>query len=277
MYKIIFSLTAHEKINCLYDLINNIKKAFVYYNITILLSITKNLNNNFDNNKYDFVKIVSVRNNDYKIWGNINLFNQHVLNMKYIFTNNIDYDFFWFVASNKMFIKIVPENFMDEYSLKIISNKNKIIDENYEKYYNNLITTKQDWHWIDMLKKDKNMLKYIYENKFIITGLQHEGLVFTPQLVLELYNEYNNNKLFKDATFKDYVMEETFMSTYIYNKYNVKNYNVFCFRYNYKLKDDNFSFNNVMNNISIHHLSIKPVNRDYNDPIRNIIRNSFNK
>ena len=78
MYRIIFSLTAHENIDCLYDLIDNIKKVFIYYDINILLSLTNRLNDVFDNDKYGFVKIVSIRENTYDIWGNINLFHQHI-------------------------------------------------------------------------------------------------------------------------------------------------------------------------------------------------------
>jgi hypothetical protein len=273
MYRIIFSLTAHENIDCLYDLIDNIKKVFIYYDINILLSLTNRLNDVFDNDKYGFVKIVSIRENTYDIWGNINLFHQHILNMEYIFKNNLEYDFFWFVASNEMFIKIVPQNFLEEYSLNIIDKKDNIDDINYEIYYNNLITTTHAWYWIDLAKKDTNMLNYLYKNKFVITGLQHEGLVLPSHLVLELFNEYKYNKLHENSTFKDYVMEEIFMSTYIYNKYNIKNYHTFCLRYIHTLFDSNYD--NIINNLSKITLSIKPVKRDYNDTLRSIIRNSI--
>ena len=157
MHKIIFSLTAHENVDCLYDLIDNIKKAFIHYDITILLSLKKSLYHSF-NNKYTFVKIVTIRYDDCPIWGNINLFHQHILNIEYLIQNNIEYDFFWFVASNEMFIKIVPENFLDEYSLKIISTKNKISHTDYEIYYKNLLTTppENEWFWmISLITKNQ--------------------------------------------------------------------------------------------------------------------------
>jgi hypothetical protein len=273
MYRIIFSLTAHENIDCLYDIISNIKKVFLYYDITILISLTYDLNENFDNNKFDFVKVVSIRDNTYEMWGNINLFHQHILIIEYIFKNKLEYDFLWFVSSNEMFIKIVPPNFLNNYSMKIINSKDKVNDKDYEIYYSNLLNTENNWLWIELLKKDNYMLNYLYKNKFIINACQHEGLVLPSSIVLELFNEYKNNELHEKSTYKKYVMEEIFMPTYILNKYNIDNFNVFCFRYLYKL--GNAKYDEIINSLSEHHLSIKPVKRNYNDIMRTTIRNSL--
>ncbi len=74
---IVFSLTAHENLECLYDLLTNIKKCFIHYDILILLSITENL---YDEKlkTYDFVKCVTIRPSNFQIWGNIDLFNQQI-------------------------------------------------------------------------------------------------------------------------------------------------------------------------------------------------------
>ena len=162
MYNIIFSLTAHESIECLYDLISNIQKCFINYNITILLSITERLNNNF-NNKYDFVKIVTIRDNNFSIWGNINLFHQHMLNIEYICKNNIKYDFFWIVASNEMFIKIVPPDFIDNNVIKIISKKNND-DNEYNTYYNDLFIKPPSWYWTDKYIRGRIFIFRLYYN-----------------------------------------------------------------------------------------------------------------
>lgn len=274
MYNIIFSLTAHENIDCLYDLIDNIKKAFVNYNITILISIPKRLNDIFDR-KYYFVKIVTIRDNNYELWGNINLFNEHILIMEYMFKNNLDCDYFWFVASNEMFIKIVPEYFIENYSLEIICKKNTMEDTEYELYYNNFINKKDQWIWIERMKKDIHILNYFYKNKFTIIGGQHEGVVLPFNLVLEIFKEFRCNKLYEDAIYKDYVMEEIFMLTYILNKYNLKNnFNTFCFRYIYTL-GENAEYNIIKDNLKEYHLSIKPIKREYNDITRTTIRNSL--
>ena len=43
-----------------------------------------------------------------------------MLNYKYSEENNIVFDYFYFVASNEMFYKIVPANFLEENCIKII-------------------------------------------------------------------------------------------------------------------------------------------------------------
>lgn len=270
---IIFSLTAHENIECLFDLIINIKKCFVNYDILILLSITENL---YDEKlkTYDFVKCVTIRKNETSIWGNIDLFFQHILNIKYIYDNSISYDYFWFVASNEMFIKIIPPDFLNHYAINKYSKKEKMNSVDYDIYFNNLMNNTNDWHWIDLAKKDKNFMDYLYRNKFVLIGCQHEGLVLSNDIILEIFNEYTKNKLNENSTFKNYVMEELFISTYLINTYHLSELHTFCFRYIYTLSD-NVSYEQIEKNLKSYHVSIKPVIRKYNNPIREHIRNNI--
>jgi hypothetical protein len=270
---IIFSLTAHENLECLFDLLINIKKCFVHYDILILLSITEKLNDE-KLKTYDYVKCVTIRKNTSSIWGNIDLFNQHILNMKYIYDNNITYDYFWFVASNEMFIKIIPPDFLNNYSIKIINKKQQNNNLNYEKYFKNLIENQAKWHWINLAKKDNNFMNYLYANKFVIYPCQHEGFVLSSDIVLEIFNEYNTNKLYKNSTFKNYVIEEIFMSTFLKNKYELSSLNTFCFIYKYTISE-NVSYEEIENNLKCRHVSIKPVTRKYDDPIRKHIRSKI--
>lgn len=270
MHKIIFSVTAHESVDCLHDLIVNVKKAFVHYDICILLSLTQGLNAVFDNT-YEFVKIITVRDDNLPVWGNINLFQQHILNMEYLFANNIEYDFFWFVCSNEMFIKVVPEDYMDHWALKIIDAKPRLSDHAYETYYNKFITDHHHWMWIEYLKKDEHMMKYLHENKLIVHSMGHEGMVLPPHLASEIYNEYVNSELYAQSTYKGYVMEEIFVPTYLLNKYNVANLEEKCFRYVYTY--GYIDYDTIMRNIGERHVSIKPVTRKYDDALRTIVRN----
>ncbi|ARF10016.1 hypothetical protein Indivirus_8_6 [Indivirus ILV1] len=269
---IVFSITAHENLECLCDLLDNIKKCFVNYSILILLSITENLCHE-QLETYDFVKIVNIRPKNVSIWGNIDLFHQHILNINYIYEKSITYDYFWFVASNEMFIKIISSDFLDNFSLKIIDKQKPINELDYDIYFEKLKNEKHSWSWIEMAKNDIHFMNYIYKNKFILYGCQHEGLVLSSDIVLEIFNEYNKNKLYEHSTFKNYVMEELFISTYILNKYIIStNYiNTFCFRYIYTIKNVS-SYEQIENELKNHHVSIKPVRRDYNDPIRTYIR-----
>lgn len=273
--KIIFSLTAHENLECLVDLLINIKKCFINYEILILLSLTEDIYNE-TLQTFDYVKCVTIRNNSMSIWGNIELFNQHILNIKYIYDNSIKFDYFWMVASNEMFIKIIPPDFLDNNAIKIINKKEKINGGEYNRYYRNLIKKNQwnNFHWIEIAKNDKYFMLYLYNKKFILQAYQHEGIVLSSDLVLEIFNEYNNNKLYEKSTFKDYVMEEFFISTYLINMYHLTCYKAFCLRYNY-LNKNLSSFEEIENNLESHHVSIKPVQRNFNDPLRVYIRNKI--
>ena len=271
--KIIVSLTAHENLECLVDLLINIKKSFIHYEILILLSLTENLYNE-NLLTFDYVKCVTIRKQDISMWGNIELFNQHILNIKYIYDNSINYDFFWMVASNEMFIKIIPPDFLDNNSIKIINKKQPNDDINYDIYFKNLMNNEASWYWINLAKKDSYFMNYIYKNKFILDGCQHEGMALSCDIVLEIFNEYNTNKLYENSTFKNYVMEELFISTFLKNRYNLVSFKTFCFRYIYSLSK-NPSYEEIENNLECHHISIKPVNRNYHDTIRQHIRNKI--
>lgn len=270
---IIFSLTAHDDLECLIDLLINIKKCFVHYEILILLSLTEKLYNE-KLKTFDFVKCVTIRQDMSSIWGNIELFHQHMLNIKYIYDNSINYDYFWMVASNEMFINIVPPDFLDNNAIKILNKKKKISDDNYSVYFNRLVNNISNWSWIELAKKDTNFMTYLYENKFMIHFCQHEGLVLSSDIVLELFNEYYTNKLYENSTFKGYIMEELFISTYLINKYNLSQFNTFCFRYVYTLTHK-ATYKEIEDNLRPHYLSIKPVKRIYNDPMREHIRNKI--
>jgi hypothetical protein len=274
---IIFSLTAHENVECLCDLLINIKKCFVHYNILILLSITENLNDE-KLKTYDFVRCVTIRENNLNIWGNIELFQQHILNMKYIYDNSINYDYFWMVSSNELFIKIISPDFLNNYAIKIVDNKQQI-EIDYDDYFINKVN---NWEWYVMAKQDKHFVEYLYRNKFLLRASCHEGLVLPSNIVLELFNEYKTNELYEKSTFKNYVMEEIFISTYLTNKYIISNNmssndvfpDTFCFRYKYTLGND-ASYEIIEKNLKCHHVSIKPVIRNYNNSMRLYIRNNI--
>ena len=274
MTKIIFSLTAHEDIDSLHDLISNIKKCFIHYDFLILLSLTESLHKKF-NNIYKFVIEVTSRPDELPVWGNINLFHQHMLNMNFIIKNNIQYDYFWFVASNEMFIKIVPPDFVVNNSLKIISKKDKINTEEYESYYTDLMTKNHsnEWVWIDKCKKDKHFVDYLYKNNFKLYWHNHEGMVIPSELMIEIVEEYTKNDIWKKSMFKFYVMEEIFIATYITNKYNVHHFpKSFCFIFIYTLGKQ-ANYDQIKEKLVDQHLSIKPVTRTFDDPLRVYIRN----
>ena len=262
--KIVLSLTAHENIECLYDLIDNIKQCFVHYEILILLSITEPLYQVYQPRK--FVHVVT-RRSTLNIWGTIHLFHQHIRNLRYLKHHRIPYDHFWFVASNEMFIKVIPPNFIQTYGIQLHPPEPV---EDYDAYYTKLITTKSDWEWEELCKKDSHFMNYVYTNQLKIYSSAHEGLVLPYTLSIEILEEYTQQQLYEKSVFPGYVMEEIFIPTYLLNKYK-GTIPLFCDRWIYHLTNPTYS--QIMEQLTESQVSIKPVPRKMDDPWRTIIRN----
>ena len=263
--KIVLSITAHESIECLYDLIDNIKRCFVHYEILILLSITEPLYQVYQ--PRERVHVVT-RRSTLNIWGTIHLFHQHIRNLRYLKHHRIPYDHFWFVASNEMFIKVIPPNFIQTYGIQLHPPDPV---EDYDAYYTNLMTTRSEWYWKDLCKQDTHFMNYIYTNKFKIYNASHEGLVLPYTLSMEILEEYTKHQLYEKSVFPGYVMEEIFIPTYLLNKYK-GTICTFCHKF-YHLKNPTYS--NIMEQLIESHVSIKPVSRNIKDPLRITIRNTL--
>jgi hypothetical protein len=268
---IVFSLTCHESIDCIIDLINNIYKCFEDFNIYILISTTENINNqllklNLDKN----IIIVSVRDNRHSIWANIDLFYQHIKNIIYLKNNNIKYDYFWFIASNEFFIKKINSSFLENNIIKNYSKK-ELSNEEVNNFYDKFFKTNPEWHWYNSLKLDSYTTNVLKENNIILQNGRHESLVIPSQLALEIAEFYEKVKIQEKSIYKKYPMEEIFIFSYLTSKYNLDKINTFC------LIDDNKHIEDVYNKAIINNsiVSIKPVKRDYNDNLRVKIRNSL--
>lgn len=275
-YNIIFGLTCHENILCVKDLIDNISK-FCELSYLILISCTENLYKDIINFNYDNVIITNIRNKNNSIWGKIDLFYQHIINMGYLINNNINYKYYWFLASNELFIRPIKLEFIEKNMFKILKKRN-IKDNEYNEWYNNFIKT-NNWYWFKELKRDSYTMNCFKKNKIYIKAMQHEGLVLENFIISEIYNEYNKMNINMYSTNRKWVAEEIFISSYLYSKYILdKNILSFTIRYNFnnKLKyisDPKLLVENVLNINNI--LSLKPIKRDYNDRLRVYIRKNL--
>lgn len=282
MKTIIFSLLCHENLDCIKDLIINIKLHSYNFKSYILISSKELIYKLRDN--YDFdenVIIVNVRG-DINIWGKMDIFQKHVMHMKYLYDYHIYFDYFWFVSSNEYFIKNITNEFLENNVIKIFDTKNP--DPNYDIYYNNFINTPDNecWIWFQKLKKDHNTLNIFKNNKIYFHEIIHEGIVLNKNLIDEIMIFFLENKIYEHSSYRDYPMEEIFIKSYILSKYNTSNFNSFCHRFYYEnelmVKYKNNDCENLYN-IFINEpltITIKPVNRQYNDCLRNFIRNKSN-
>jgi hypothetical protein len=268
---IVFSLTCHENIDCIIDLINNIYKCFEDFNIYILISTNENINNQLIKLKLNKnIIVVSVRDNNHNIWGNIDLFYQHIKNINYLKNNNINYDYFWFIASNEYFIKKVNLKFLQTNIIKNYQKK-ELCTEEVNIFYNNFLLNNHEWDWFNKMKLDTYTINILKENNIILYSGRHESLVLPNNLALEIADIYGKLQIQEKSVYKDYVMEEIFVFSYLKSKYNLDKINTFC-SLNSTNIDENVYNEALLNNLIV---SIKPIKRDYNDELRTKIRNSI--
>jgi hypothetical protein len=123
-------------------------------------------------------------------------------------------------------------------------------------------------------RKDNYTLKIFEENNITLHWMTHEGMVLPNNIMDEVASFYLKYDFINLSTYKNYPIEEIFVSSYLYSKYNLKNFNTFSFRYNY---DNNYKkkkytqiYNDTLKKPLI--LSLKPVARKNEDPLRILIR-----
>ena len=192
---IVFSLTCHKSPECVIDLIENIIICFRRFNIYILISTTEPINNAIQskiNNK--IVRITSIRDPNKNIWGNIELFNEHMNNVEYLIKNNITYDYFWFVSSNEMFIRDILPFYLENVVIKKPKEYNyKYNTEEVNNYYNNLKeNTDNNVWWYNNIIQDDNLINIYIKEKIILDAGPHEGMVLGKEFIEEIYNFYIN-------------------------------------------------------------------------------------
>ena len=280
MKTIVFSLLCHENIDCIKDLIFNIKLHSCNFKTYILITSKQIIYQLRDT--YDFdesVIIVNVRNNE-NIWGKMDIFQKHIIHMKYLYDNNIHFDYFWFLANNECFIKNISNDFLENNVIKIHGNKND--DPNYDNYYNNFVNSDNDWIWFNEMRKDNNTLNIFKNNRLYFYEIIHESIVLTNGLVHEIMSFFINNRIYEDSSYRNYCMEEIFIKSYILSKYNTSDLHSFCHRFyyeddlmsKYKNQECDSLYNIFMNEYLT--ITVKPVYLDYNNSLRSYIRNKSN-
>jgi len=276
---IVFSLTCHECPECVVDLIKNVDHCFNDFNNIILISTTQSmepkLKTAFKEQReaiFNNIRFVTVRDDSLKVWGNIELFQQHILTMKYIIENNIRCDYFWFLASNEYFIKkVTPSVFNNINSCKKkFPYSDKELDEFYDKYVN----TESLFEWDNRVRKDPYIIDTLKDNKIKISNIPHESFVLTENLMKEIYEKYTSFKIYEKSTLKDIAMEEIFVISYLRSKYDCELKN-FCKRiwahieYN-SLPSNEAVLAKALTDDEI--LSLKPLKRAMDCPIRKLIK-----
>lgn len=266
----IISVLFHEKIPVIIDYFMNVLYYFRKVNVRIFISCTKSI--------YDIlirtylpsnITIISVRDDQEKIWGNVKLFEQHVKNFIYLTDNNINYDYFLFSASNDVFIRTIDSS-INKYIINKSDIKSKV-NTDIQKYYNNFLNDTTIWGWFKKMNKDTHVIDVFMKNDIIPKCNEMEGLILPRSFAEEIFLFYINN-IYSRNTFYEYVMEEIYIPSYLYSKYGIE-YNTITLREKWcKYADVKGIHGEQLYNSVIDKYpnlySIKTNNRDYNDGVR---------
>jgi hypothetical protein len=273
----ILSVLFHEEIASVIFYLMNVLFIFRHYNIYILISCNDFIYNFLIKMKIpDNIIIVSHRPDDMKIWGNVNLFNQHIKNYLYLKDNNISYDYFWFSASNDVFIKTIDEE-LENNIIKLPEKKIQLSDTEIDTFYNDFLQN-STWYWYKKIIEDKFIIDTFINKKIIIKCNEIEGLVLPKIILEELLDFYIDNIYGKNMTY-DYIMEEFYIPSYLISKYNL-DYSTFTVREKWckyqKLQNiKGLELINTINNDEQYKLlySIKTIDRNFDNPTRLYVKN----
>lgn len=273
----VISVLFHENIKSIMVYLMNVLYCFRNYNIYILISCNEYI--------YYFLSktclpkniiIVTHRDDNMPIWGNVNLFDQHVKNYIYLKENNITYDYFWFSASNDVFIKTIDDNLEDNI-IKTPDKLNEISNDKINDFYDDFLNN-SSWSWYLKLIEDKNTIDTFIKNKIIIKCNEIEGLVLPYNLSEEVFKFYIEN-IYNKNTAKNYIMEEFYIPSYLLSKYNL-DYSTFTIREKWcKYKElQNIYGLELIDKIKNYKdlYCIKTLERDIKYPVRNYALNFLN-
>ena len=260
MYDIIYSVLAHESIECLLNLIENIKKYNKNNNYLIILNLNNYLFDKININKNNKNLIIYPKPIEKKINSYLLLYS-HILNFNYLKSNNIKFNYFMFLASNCMFIKQMPK-IINIYDDKIkITKSDKI---------NNFTL---NWFHTNNFLKNNKILKLFEINKIGIYNNQHEGQLYTYFMLNTIIDFIEKNNIFNIIE-KDTVFEEILPYSLCYYFFNIKP-KLYCKVFWNKpyLEPNIDDINILINSNEGNSYIVKRVPRDIQHPLRKYINN----
>lgn len=284
---IVFSLTCHECPECVADLICNINFCFPDFNNIILISTTESMEpklnalfkTNKENNKDFFrnVKIVTVRDDNKSIWGNVELFQQHINNMKFIIDNDVQCDYFWFTASNEYFFKKVDASIFN--NVNSCRRKTQYTDEEMNEYYSDYLKERQDsseWWGHSVIRKSTHFMNVMKESKMKIHVEFHESIILSKEMMEEIYYKYKSLHIYENMK-EVFPMEEIFVISYLNSYFDCNSLRIYCKLLNYDDSYKNLSPEAILDKVSKEDgfISLKPVQRNMDCPLRKLIKNKI--
>jgi len=194
-YDIIYSLTVHEAIDCLFELILNI----LFFNKSIKCGIILHCNEFMYNElkKHKLPQCVFVNPHYYpKQRHTYSILKAHLDNFNYL---SAQFEYFCLLASNCMFLKEVTMDYIKNINNSTTSifcdTKQQMIDNNpllKQFMINNEIANNANWHEGALFSRDnfKQIYDYINDNnieKLIVTNITAEEIILAS-IEIKLFN-----------------------------------------------------------------------------------------
>lgn len=260
MYKIMFSLLVHEEPDVIIDQMVNLNH-FVQDSAVVL-----HINPKFDFEKFNYTfeefkeKITSFGNvfiNENRLGvGKDNIIQAHVSNFSFV--ENVDFEYFYFIASNELFIK---EGLYQHI-------------KNYEYGCENLI--KEDWHYFELMKNDTDLGRMMKENNIQCHSYsQIEGSFYKKELFQRINSIIIEYYDYKHPIGK-YPRDEVYFSTLANGLFiNMKHYNGCCCKIRWEGKilfTSIGSIKRILKKEETPLFSVKRVDRVLNNYLRSYIR-----
>lgn len=255
-----FSLLVHEEPDVILDQIVNLN----YFNKDC--AIVLHLNPKFDIKKYDYTeeeftaKIQSFGNvfiNPHQVVvGKDDIIQAHISNFECI--KNIEFQYFYFIASNELFIKPGVFDFISQFE------------------YGCEDLLKENWHYFDLMKRDPDLKKIISKNNIShYSYSQIEGSFYKKEIFLQMNDIIVNNYNYKEQVGK-YPRDEIYFSTIANGLYKEKKHYSSCcckIRWQGKILFTSLgSIRKILKDNSLNYYSVKRVDRKLNDYLRSYIR-----
>lgn len=259
-YDIVYSITAHESIECVYNLYENIIKfnpdidCLVIFHVEdklyeqrVTLPIHKNLIfNPIHTKKQRFTSTILLAHID-----------------NYLYVKNYDFDFFCFLDSNNLFIKPIDYN-----TIKAETPVLNITKTGYK------LPSWDTWQYEEFFK-NKNIVKIFKDNDIEICVSTHCGMYLRKEVMNYVVDFCKSKGIEKEAfTYDHFAAEEIILPSLV--KYSTgllpKRY---CWQqYDYTEKDvmDIIEKGEWRETKNLHHNIVK-AKRDINDPLRKFINN----
>lgn len=221
--KIVFSIPAHECVDCLEKQIENIISKVSNSFFVIFLSSNNEFNLNSDRllKKYENRVFVNTESRP-TFWGDC--FYQHYSNYKFIKSINFNFDYWCFEASNSFLLKDGLDLHISDYDALATSNRDFGITPK-QKNFNAPLSKSSKW-WDSKFYNDKKFMKLVRSNNFQIYNGFVEGMVFKKEIAEEIHEilEFYDCTDYKLNSSESYPREEVYFQTLFFNKFADCNY-----------------------------------------------------